>query len=191
MAAAPDAAPVGEALTNVAADQARHLLKLHQAQLLFKNRELVELRAQLHRERHAVSADRAAAEQAHASAVRTLQRTQNDQAETLRLQAAENDHMRSTLAQRDDTIAGLKDELAAARSSARAAEARAFDAEATYKAKSEQLVRQHRREALEFQRKLTSAFEQRLQNIKLKHAQEMFLAKKAKAAITGTRPLRP
>ncbi len=190
MAAAPYAAGVVEDLDNVAADQARHLLKLHQAQLLFKNRELVELRAQLHRERHAIGADRAAAEQAHAAAVRALRRTEAEQAEDLRLRAAENDHLRHNLSQRDDEIARLREELGAARASARAAEARAFDAEAAYKAKSEQLVRQHRREALEFERKLSSAFEQRLQNIKLKHAQEMFLTKKAKAAIARARPSR-
>ena len=67
----------------------------------------------------------------------------------------------------------------AAEERALGAERRAYDAEVRFKDREKKLLRQCKQQAVDFQRRLTSAFEQRLQKIKIQHAQDMFVTKKS------------
>jgi hypothetical protein len=65
-----------------------------------------------------------------------------------------------------------------AQKTTREAEQKAYEAKEKYKALGEDLSRQHKKSALVFQEQLTRAFENKVQKIKLKHTQDVFLAKK-------------
>ena len=69
-------------------------------------------------------------------------------------------------------------ELVESREQARRAEQQAYDAKVHYKTKSDQLAREHKRNAVHFHEQLTGAFEKKMQKLKLKHTQDLFTLKK-------------
>ena len=164
---------------NVAADQARALFDLHRHQLRGKIREAAELRAELARAERARGAERAAAERRHGEETEVLRRTERELRADLAQRDAEAAALRETLGARDGALEETRVALAAAQERALGAERRAYDAEVRFKDREKKLLRQCKQQAVDFQRRLTSAFEQRLQKIKIQHAQDMFIAKKS------------
>lgn len=164
---------------NVAADQARALFDLHRHQLRGRSREVAELRAELSRVGHARAAELAAADRRHGKATEVLRRTERELRADLAQRDAEVTALRETLAARDGALEETRVALAAARERTLGAEQRAFDAEVQFKDREKKLLRQCKQQAVDFHRRLTSAFEQRLQKIKIQHAQDVFVARKS------------
>ena len=170
-----------ESLLNVAADQSEELLRLHQLQLKLKNRELVDTRTELAHQRRKFDAEKIELEQRHRERTQSLRQRIIEVEDTLRLRDAELATTQTTLNLRSDNLEDARTALVSAKEEARLAEQNVFDIKLKYKALSEQLSRKHMENALKFQEQLTTAFEQKLQQIKLKHTQDVFLAKRTLA----------
>lgn len=169
---------IDDSLLNVAAEQSEELLRLHQLQLKLLRQELITTRTELQFQRSTFDREKIEQQQQHQESTQSLRVQISEVEDTLRLRDAELSATQTTLNLRNDNLESIRIQLKASNERARLAEENAYDAKIKYKALSEQLSRQHMQNALDFQEKLTGAFEQKLQKIKLKHTQDVFLAKR-------------
>ena len=167
-----------DSLLNVAADQSEELLKLHQLQLKLKNRELIDTRRELSHLSSKSNLEKVNLASKHQQDTASLQRQLRDAQDTLRLRDAEIVALQNTLQLRSDDLEKTRNELVESREQARRAEQQAYDAKVHYKTKSDQLAREHKRNAVHFHEQLTGAFEKKMQKLKLKHTQDLFTLKK-------------
>ena len=169
---------IDDSLLNVAAEQSEELLRLHQLQLKLLRQELITTRTELQFQRSTFDREKIEQQQQHQESTQSLRVQISEVEDTLRLRDAELSATQTTLNLRNDNLESIRIQLKVSNEQARLAEENAYDAKIKYKALSEQLSRQHMQNALDFQEKLTGAFEQKLQKIKLKHTQDVFLAKR-------------
>jgi len=167
-----------DSLLNVAADQSEELLRLHQLQLKFKNRELVDTRNELAHQRSVFEQEKIELEKHHREDTNSLRQRINDLQDTLRIRDTELATTQRTLTVRSNDLETARNKMLFAQKTTREAEQKAYEAKEKYKALGEDLSRQHKKSALAFQEQLTRAFEKKVQKIKLKHTQDVFLAKK-------------
>ena len=164
---------------NIAAEQASTLHDLHRHQLRIKNREIAELKAELNHMRNRFDTELFGWKKQQSEATQVLRRSERELRQDLKLKNTELSEMQATLKSRDESLDAARKELLEAQENARIAHQRAYDAEVRFKDRERKLLRQCKQQAVDFQRRLTSAFEERLQKIKIKHAQDVFLARKS------------
>jgi hypothetical protein len=162
----------------VAAKQSEELFRLYQTQLKFKDRELVDTRNDMKHLDSKFNIERDELKRKSDEKCAILERQIRDLQDTLRLREAELATTQNTLNLRSDTLEQTRNELVKTKERARIAEQECYDAKIKYKEKSEKLAREHKEHAIAFHEQLTLAFEKRLQKLKLKHTQDLFLAKK-------------
>ena len=163
---------------NVAADQSEELFKLHKIQLKFKNRELIDTRRELSHLATKFDLEKIEIGKQNEERTHVLESQVSNLQETLRLRDAEILATQNTLRLRSNDLEQVRNELVQAKERARLAEQQSYDAKINYKTRSEQLSREHKKNAIAFSQQLTIAFEKRLQKLKLRHTQDLFLAKK-------------